>query len=429
MKEWFKAWRDQDHSVRDYREFFKPVLCYLEGAWTTETSGPIDEPFSSDRHFIDAKDWFDLQEKVRFTSYTGRKDNLENFSFLPRTIMNVTEDGIPKFAQWNYRILCHPLKRDVPLNRLRIIDELHPRFTSKKTYEEHSKTRAARFQLNPADSDTWTEGIYDGKWGLLDELMSEIPGKDNYPGKLTDESFDNPVYHILDSSAKLNSAYYHRSYKVNKKGAMGTEDRHRGFADENLFMAMNTQANVAGMALNGKCKWNAELRKKECSVIEQRWSYAFPLELIYLTPLNMWNPYNLKYKGEVGSELADTVTAKGRNGGNSQDRAYNGTHSKLFYHTSVEFFSGVEVEKDLADTTRTSVWAKDGEERRKVRASGTRVLFPPIEGVGTLRQRYPIAPVHGEGSSVWKELEAVKDLLLDSQTNSDMFREPICAHT
>ena len=82
MREWFKAWKDQDHSVRD----FNPVLCYLEGAWTTATKD-IDEPFDSDRHFIDAKTWFELQEKVRFTSYTGRKDNLENFSFLPTTII------------------------------------------------------------------------------------------------------------------------------------------------------------------------------------------------------------------------------------------------------------------------------------------------------------------------------------------------------
>ena len=67
MREWFKAWRDQDHSKRDYRKYFKPVLCYLEGAWTNgDTKGDIDEPFPSDRHFVDAKNWFDLQEKIRW---------------------------------------------------------------------------------------------------------------------------------------------------------------------------------------------------------------------------------------------------------------------------------------------------------------------------------------------------------------------------
>ena len=45
---------------------------------------------------------------------------------------------------------------------------------------------------------------------------------------------------------------------------------------------------------------------------------------------------------------------------------------------------------------------------RKVRASGTHLFLPEIKGVGVLRQRYPIFPVHGEGSSVWKEVNALK---------------------
>jgi len=62
---------------------------------------------------------------------------------------------------------------------------------------------------------------------------------------------------------------------------------------------------------------------------------------------------------------------------------------------------------------------------RKCSASGTRIFFPQISGVGILRQRYPIMPIHGEGSSVWKELEATKDLLLKSKTNGYIFREPL----
>ena len=62
---------------------------------------------------------------------------------------------------------------------------------------------------------------------------------------------------------------------------------------------------------------------------------------------------------------------------------------------------------------------------RKCGASGTRIFIPQISGVGVLRQRYPIMPIHGEGSSVWKELEATKDLLLKSKTNGYIFREPL----
>jgi hypothetical protein len=34
-------------------------------------------------------------------------------------------------------------------------------------------------------------------------------------------------------------------------------------------------------------------------------------------------------------------------------------------------------------------------------------------------------PVHGEGSAAWKELEAVKDLILNSKTNGYIFKEPL----
>ena len=423
MREWFKAWKSQNYTVRDYRKYFKPVLCYLEGAWTTATKD-IDEPFASDRHFIDAKSWFDLQAKVRFTSYTGRKDNLENFSFLPTTIMEIINDTIPVFAQWNYRISCHPLSRDIPLNRFRVVDEFHSRLPAGRKYEEQTNTRAARFQLNPKDSDKWSEGINNPKFTLLDEIMSEIPGKDNYQGSLTDEAFGLPA-HTLDpkKTGKLNVAYYHRWFKVLERDAMGQSIRHRGYADENLFMAMTTQPKVAGMKLN-TCK--GPKRNPRCTSITQRFSYAIPLEIIYLTPLNRWNPFNLEYKGSERTAYGKTVFQFGRYGGRTPDKAYNGTNSKKYYQTPLAFFSGKEVSTDAADTTKNSVGVLDRNGKVKItRASGIRIFLPPIDGVGVLRQRYPIMPVHGEGSSVWKELEATKDLLMNSKTYGFMYREPL----
>ena len=422
MREWFKAWKFQDHSVRDYRKYFKPVLCYLEGAWTTATKD-IDEPFESDRHFIDATSWFDLQEKIRFTSYTGRKDNLENFSFLPTTIMEIINDTIPVFAQWNYRILCHPLSRDVPLNRFRMVNELHSRLPGRRNYEEQSFTRAARFQLNLRDHDTWDERFV-SYFSLLDKLMGEIPGKDNYQGNLTDEAFDLPAYTIdPEKTGKVNAAYYHRGFKVQARGAMGQSRRYRGFADENLFVAMTTQPRVAGMNLT-YC--TGPRRNRICKTINQKFSYAIPLEVIYLTPLNRWNPFDLDYKGSEKTTYGKTVFQGGRNGGTAPDKAFNGTNSKKYYQTPSAFFSGKEVSTDAADTTQGSVGILDRNGDVKItRASGIRIFFPPINGVGVLRQRYPIMPVHGEGSSVWKELEAMKDLLMKSQTYFYMYREPL----
>lgn len=89
--------------------------------------------------------------------------------------------------------------------------------------------------------------------------------------------------------------------------------------------------------------------------VHQKWSYAFPLEIIYLTPLSKWNPYNIDFKGNAKG-VAKIVEANGRNGDlEDKAKAYNGTHSRKFYMTPVEFFSGNEVGIDLADTTKNSV--------------------------------------------------------------------------
>ena len=92
----------------------------------------------------------------------------------------------------------------------------------------------------------------------------------------------------------------------------------------------------------------------------------------------------------------------------------------------MEFFSGAEIGSDAADTTKGSVGVLDKTGNvRLCAASGTRIFFPNIPGVGVVRQRYPIMPVAGEGSQVWKELEATKDLILKSKTYGYVFREPL----
>ena len=48
---------------------------------------------------------------------TGRKSTKENFAYLPSTIADVDEYGNIIYSQWNYRILCHPIKMDVPVSR------------------------------------------------------------------------------------------------------------------------------------------------------------------------------------------------------------------------------------------------------------------------------------------------------------------------
>ena len=428
MREWFRAWRDQDTSVRDYRPYFKPVLCYMEGFWTHST-GKIDEPFASDRHFIDASTWFELQQKVRFASASGRKDPAENQAYLPTTVLEFHNGTTPAFGQWNYRIACHPLKNDLPLNRLHVANELNARMLSRKSIDEHKMTRAARFELNPKNENKLYTRVV--RKTFLDSLMNEVPGMDNYGCNQTDIDISGSVALDYDTDETLNSCYYHRWFRNANKDANGESINRRGFSDSSIYMAMTSQEKIADVKMEKCLRKTKNQDCQEKSILRQKWTYAIPLEVVYLTPLYNWNPYNIEFKGWANSPSGRTVYANGRNGLYNENainpnKAYNGTNTKMFFQTPSEFFSGGDVDKSKADTSGglKTVLDKSGTVR-VTRASGTRIFLPDIEGVGKLRTRYPIFPVTAHGESVWKELAALKDIVLRSQTYANMFTEPI----
>ena len=220
----------------------------------------------------------------------------------------------------------------------------------------------------------------------------------------------------LDGVNKKDASRYHRIYKVGSPDAMGQSYMKRGFSDAYLFAAMTTQPKIPALEIENRKNCTNVQQRKICEKIKQKWSYAIPLEIIYLTPLSSWNPYNLKYKGDAKGEEGKTVTAGGRKGDcRNSARNYNGTNSKAYYITPSAFFGDKEANGDAADTAAKGtvcVLDEDGKSQH-VRASGTRIFLPRIQGVGYLRTRYPIMPVHGEGSSVWKELNALKDYVLN----------------
>lgn len=73
MKEYFRAFKNQDYTHRDYRPYFKAVMCYIEGAWTLGKD--FKESFPSDRHYFDTTSWEDLEEKVKqFSCYFETND-------------------------------------------------------------------------------------------------------------------------------------------------------------------------------------------------------------------------------------------------------------------------------------------------------------------------------------------------------------------
>ena len=362
MKKYFEAFHKQDPKIRNYDPYFRPVMCYLEGGWTTDTK-TLSEPFESDRHFIDASSWFDLQEKVRYTSYTGGKSNKENFSFLPTTIVNVTEHGQPIYAQWNYRIACHPIKTQVKLQDIHLVDDIASRLRARKNMTQHGRSRAARFSLALGHGSHYNVNQsygeftdYFSSYTLLDKIMNEIPGKENYRGNIHDDSFGMMKYRKeTKTDTVLNTAYYHRFYKVTQKGAMGLTVRHRGYADKNMFVAQTNQDKIAELEVKD-CNYDSKIHKNVCTKYGGRFTYAIPLELIWLTPLSSWNPYNLYYHDD---RHQTAPTLGGRNGDLDKSKAYNGTSKQVFYLTPADFYHPGEINRDPADTARDTVGVLD----------------------------------------------------------------------
>ena len=332
--------------------------------------------------------------------------------------MNVTDDGMPVFGQWNYRILCHPIEGiDLKLTDLKVVDDLPLRLSIGRTCDKYPNSRGARYRVSRYSEDK------EHKWDLLDQIMKQIPGMDNYGANIADGVHDIKKLDVFDN-APLNNAYYHRWYGLLKKSANGDMFAHRGFADRNLFVAQTTQPRVAPASYEF-CSFPNNPSKRSCSIVEKRFSYAIPLEIIWLTPLNTWNPYGIDYKGEYSTGRGPTVYGvdSTRNGGMDKESAYDGVNSKAYYITPHQFFSGGEVERDVADTTpKGSVGVLDGKEvPRAVVSSGIRIFLPEIMGVGVLRTRYPIMPVHAEGSTVWKEVEALRDIVMNMGKYSRFF--------
>ena len=204
---------------------------------------------------------------------------------------------------------------------------------------------------------------------------------------------------------------------------MGTKTRKRGFADRNIFMAETTQERVPALSVND-CTGSG--KNQVCHKYTSRWSYAIPLEIVWRTPLWNWNPYNLPYHGDNKKVPGwNEVTAGGRNGGLTPEKAYNGTRHNLFFRTPAEFFGdGQGGESDPADTSKGVVGVLDPDDNvQHVVASGTRIMFPEIPSAGIVRQRYPIAPLFNDGSQIYKESEALKDIVMRMETYQEMLTE------
>ncbi len=427
MKEYFRAWANQDESIRDYKPYFKPVLSYVEGWWGVDSN--FEEPFDSDRHKVAADSWGELYDRVRLLEQHGWKDRGENVPWLPSKMWGLKDGVAPQLARWNYRILAIPLKEDIELSRF-IVEpdsQMQLAFTQPQTRDNIFKTRAARFKLNnyigSYKNHILKEPYGRRQYSFIDDLMAQVPGLDNdvpdapfhddivYDPRLGNET----AFEYSDRSRKLNSRFYNRYFSVSTKGAMGESRRRRGWNDDHLWVATTSQESVA--ALRGA---DGRLDRK---------SYALPLEIIFTTPLTAWNPYNLTIHPDDTNGIPKL---NGRNGSLTNPRyAYDGVERRNYYLTPVEFFGDLSSDSP-ADTSVTPVGVISDADRGtpregtvyKVAASGHWIHFPNIPGVeqtvpatsSRIRQRYPIAPARPTSKTLWQEIKALQAITSDGDS-------------
>ena len=204
---------------------------------------------------------------------------------------------------------------------------------------------------------------------------------------------------------------------------MGSTGHRRSWCDRNLFTAKTTQTNVSPIEMT----FEVEVEDEETGEEEiffyptiSRWSYAIPLEIIYLTPLTKWNPYNIKEKSRDDFNYD-------KSGDCSSDHAFDGYTTDNAYFTPSGFYEGLP-ESIPADTAMDNRCAKGGDgDVYNVVASGHYVVLPGIGGdVGFVRQRYPIFHIHNGGSNEYKEIKALQEIVLgtdydDEENGIDMF--------
>ena len=139
-------------------------MCYLEGYFLKEED-EINEPLWSDRHFKDALTWIQLSEENRYQTYAGKMKANENIAFLPKRLIGLKNNRTtPVFAQFDYRMMCQPLNRDIPLNRYKVVNELALRIPYKKRMKDLFLSKASRFVINPLDQATWKNNFV--RYGL-----------------------------------------------------------------------------------------------------------------------------------------------------------------------------------------------------------------------------------------------------------------------
>lgn len=398
MREYVRAFGAKDPTIRDYRDHYETYVSVLE-CWLENLEGDtLSDTFPSFRHQLDNGGLRSMNDNYLSMLGSGLKPRFENKDFKPTVIRVMRPDGSPQFAVLRYRISAMRLGtyRDWPVHEMvELVDDpaSRQRFDQNDDYLE--KTRLGRFRVLGEMNDTAFKRR--NAPGLLDRIMGAVPGLDSMGANIeeaytdTAENGDEFQQRLMDykTTNLMNSAYYNRFYSYEEPGAAGRRDYRRGWNDPTLFVASTTKSQVADLSGMGG---------------GHRVSWAVPLELIVATPLGSWNPYDVQVLNTYPS-----------GDGNSSGTAYSGAYPNgRWYMTPSDLFDVEGTDIDPADTDEAAWVQCDDGQTRLMRGSGIYVHMPEISGVKTARLRYPIAPVHEEGSLTWGHVEARNEETLNA---------------
>lgn len=402
MRKYMKAYADNDTSTVDFRNHFEWTMSYLE-CWFEPFESSLNDTYDSFRHQIEADSMMKLLKKVLKFNAGGHKNNAENIPFLSTPVRLISDQGNPVFVTLKHRICCVNVGnlRDFPkASVLELVDDWksQARFDKPMSQLELESSRSTRYKLKQSTTDN--ARVMSPTGSILDQFMSKVSGLDGEGANIEEQYKDHrgqmETLYEFGAGKKLNAAYYNRFNSFLRRDASNRSNQRRGFNDPMLFIASTTQSKVLNVSDEGT---------------NLRFSYAIPIELILRTPLENFNPYSLPEKA-----TKEEAAAGGKDG--SQAKPYNGWSKDLYnYHIPAAFFTDNKANGDPADTNLGKKYVNDASGAAQVVvASGIYTHLPEIQGVAVpqttdnrIRVRYPIFPVHQEGSHEHAEIQAIQE--------------------
>jgi len=365
MQSYFQALNDQSSLTHDYREHFKWVMS-TEEVWPERFTEVVTETFPGDRHTVDASSVHEQLHKHWRDEYGGINDRAENINVWPIVSMVTSEDTVELVTIKN-RVIC---------NQVGSLGDYH--FNDFMTVRDDAygerragvvpvtlDNRNARFKID--------DGGFRNSPGTLDELMYKCSGIEGVGSSLTETYYDKNTqsnYNIKEygGGADIDAAKFTRFFSRTLPNASGRKDARRGFNDPYLFSSLTTREDVLGVS---------------DGVNTHRYTWAIPMEMIMLTPLQTWNPHNIQY-------VTDPTNGGLLDGGTVGTALLGYNNNPYYYLTPDEFYNGTDP-VDPADTT-SAKWVLDGNGVAQLcRSSGVWMVLPSINNVvNRVRTRFAI---------------------------------------